>query len=972
MSIDAGAVSLALKLNSTSFEKSISSVATKAAGLLASALAVNGLLDFGKQCIELGSTMMATESTFATVFSGMENQAEAALTAIAEQAGNTVDSMRSSFTQIAAFAKTTGADTADALDLTTRATTAAADIAAFYDKSIDTVTDSLQSFLKGNYENDAALGLSCTETTRNAAANELYGKSFQDLSEAQKQLTLLQMVEDANKTSGALGQAVRESHTWAIQSQYLAQQTQSFMAAVGQGLINLLTPALTAVNTLMGKVVQMGKAFQSLTEALFGISSAGDTSASDTASDLSSASNSASTLADNLTESGSAAADLKRSLAGFDQITRVEEQDTSSGSSTGTTGVDTGSLDSLTNATAVAESSVSELGSSIPALLQPALTAFERLKESFGRFAEKVKEAGSWVLENILKPLGEWTLTEAVPAGINLLAAAFDVLASVCEALEEPVQWIWDNFLEPIAAWTGDLVIQALNLLTGALEGISSWIDENRSLIEMIVPPIVAFFAAIAAGQAIVSTIATITGAFSGIVGVVTTVIKAFSAASSIGAMLQGMLVAVGGATAPLIVAIAAVVAAGVLLYENWDTVKVYLEAAWTAIQSAAETVFGALQAFWETHGEAITSALTNAWNTITTVLSTVWEGIKTVAMDVFTILQEFWDEHGEQILTAFTNIWEGIQNVLSTVWNKIKAAALVVFGTLKTFWDTWGSTIQKAFSAVWENVKTVFSSAWNVIKSVFKTVLAVLSDVFAIFAAAFSGDWDAVWENASKLLSDVWSGIQSTATAVWDGIKSTITGAIKGAWSVVSSIVSKLKKIFNFSWKLPELKLPHFTVSGEFSLSPLSVPSFSIEWYKKAMNTPMLLDQPTLFGAGEAGPEVVAGAQKLESMISSAVQNSAVASSLNASAQEYQRQGSPSLAAMSRSSELATAASRGSDETETSANVERLEELLEAILALLKDLDPVKLDPESLRKYFIRVTNRNTQANGGRCELMV
>lgn len=81
----------------------------------------------------------------------------------------------------------------------------------------------MKSFLKGNYENDSALGLSCTETTRNAAANALYGKSFNELSESQKQLTLLQMVEDANKASGALGQAARESDTWTNQTGNLKQ-----------------------------------------------------------------------------------------------------------------------------------------------------------------------------------------------------------------------------------------------------------------------------------------------------------------------------------------------------------------------------------------------------------------------------------------------------------------------------------------------------------------------------------------------------------------------------------------------------------------------------------------------------------------------------------------------------------------------------------------------------------------------------
>ena len=72
-------------------------------------------------------------------------------------------------------------------------------------------TEQLMSFLKGNYENDAALGLSATETTRNAAAMEQFGKEFNDLSEIQKQQVLLKMVQDAQELSGAMGQASRES-----------------------------------------------------------------------------------------------------------------------------------------------------------------------------------------------------------------------------------------------------------------------------------------------------------------------------------------------------------------------------------------------------------------------------------------------------------------------------------------------------------------------------------------------------------------------------------------------------------------------------------------------------------------------------------------------------------------------------------------------------------------------------------------
>ena len=64
------------------------------------------------------------------------------------------------------------------------ALTVAADSAAYYDRSLEETSETLKSFLKGNFENDAALGLSCTKTTRNTAANKLYGKSFTELSEA--------------------------------------------------------------------------------------------------------------------------------------------------------------------------------------------------------------------------------------------------------------------------------------------------------------------------------------------------------------------------------------------------------------------------------------------------------------------------------------------------------------------------------------------------------------------------------------------------------------------------------------------------------------------------------------------------------------------------------------------------------------------------------------------------------------------
>lgn len=209
------------------------------------------LVDVGKEAIEAAASMQASNAQFSTVFGDMEGQAREALNNIGKEMSIVPERLQGSFTQMASFAKTSGLDTAQALDLSTRATKAAADGAAFYDKSIESVTESLQSFLKGNFANDAALGISATETTRNAAANKLYGKSFKDLSEAQKQLTLLQMVEDGNKLSGALGQAARESDGLENVMGNLKQSGTNALAALGQPLLEMLIPVFQALGDII-------------------------------------------------------------------------------------------------------------------------------------------------------------------------------------------------------------------------------------------------------------------------------------------------------------------------------------------------------------------------------------------------------------------------------------------------------------------------------------------------------------------------------------------------------------------------------------------------------------------------------------------------------------------------------------------------------------------------------------------------
>ncbi|MEI4343737.1 phage tail tape measure protein [Streptococcus suis] len=212
------------------------------------------IFEVGTESMSAAAQLQASNAQFSTVFGDMENAAKDALNKIGEEMDIVPERLQGSFTQMASFAKTSGMDTAQALDLTTRATRAAADGAAFYDKSIEEVTENLQSFLKGNYENDAALGISATETTRNAAANKLYGKSFNELSEAQKQLTLLQMVEDGNELSGALGQAARESDGLENVLGNLRQSGTNALAAIGQPILEMLIPVFQSLADIVSQL----------------------------------------------------------------------------------------------------------------------------------------------------------------------------------------------------------------------------------------------------------------------------------------------------------------------------------------------------------------------------------------------------------------------------------------------------------------------------------------------------------------------------------------------------------------------------------------------------------------------------------------------------------------------------------------------------------------------------------------------
>ena len=267
--------------------KTLSGTLGKVKSLIAAAgiaVGIKEVIGLGKDAVEQAAQMNAATSQLEQTFGSFQSTAEEAIKRVAKQSGILDTRLRGTATSIYAFAKTSGTDAPTALTVMEDALQVAADSAAYYDRSLEDTSETLKSFLKGNYANDAALGLSATEYTRNAAAMKLYGKSFQELSEAQKQLTLLQMVKDANRLSGAMGQAARESDGWENVVGNLKEAWSQLLAVVGQPILEVatvavqkLTAALTflteraraainAMNRLLGRVTKQSDAMASSIE----------------------------------------------------------------------------------------------------------------------------------------------------------------------------------------------------------------------------------------------------------------------------------------------------------------------------------------------------------------------------------------------------------------------------------------------------------------------------------------------------------------------------------------------------------------------------------------------------------------------------------------------------------------------------------------------------------------------------------